>query len=790
MTARIFRRSPGAHPTTTRILEQLLRAGPAWAVLLGGLLPLAAAATSPIPDLVAVPAAVAPPGEFSAEAVAAARSALQKEIAATRGELAKLPEGTSDDVARSLTEETALLERIDAVHAEQQRTGQHASDLAKEAIEVAERTRNRRPAEATLEPPYGMPLLDQLYDERDNLREEAGRLKLELARAEAHEQEARNTLEEKERTRRAVRQSLALAHGGTKTPGNLRLAELESRLARETVVLRTLAVKTLRLQQSLIEPKQSLLLPRFEWLRTHLNVGAESTAAAAARHAKHAAQLVRDIAAAKKAVESVTGTAIATERRSATEKNAEELESRRADRLTANLSVSVLTARRERLAEVARVAELRRRVLSGSATADELRSMAQENQEAINQLAGERQRQATELAQSRNELQEWQGRFTRAAAADEKPPAWGVERVKRLTAWIELSAAEVADLDRLRTGRNRLREEIGGRVNLFTWSDGPRQAWGRAVAVWNYEMFSVQDKPVRMKTILLVLLLVGLGHRGARWFSQLISRTVLKRLGMNTGRRAAWQALWFYALFVGVLIVAFNLVHLSFTQFSVVSGALAVGIGFGSQNLIGNFISGIILLIERPVNQGDVIEIDGKQVTVEQIGPRSTVVRSIDNTHIIVPNSRLLEQPVTNWTLSDDVVRKRIAVGVAYATPTRKVAELLRGIVAGLKEVRKDPPPVVKFADFGDSSLVFEIYFWVGIAEWVATETELRHRIADVFAAEGVDMAFPQRDVHLDSAGPIQVTMVPGITTRERPAAPRPPGSPATGETQPVRPDL
>lgn len=138
-----------------------------------------------------------------------------------------------------------------------------------------------------------------------------------------------------------------------------------------------------------------------------------------------------------------------------------------------------------------------------------------------------------------------------------------------------------------------------------------------------------------------------------------------------------------------MLGVAFNSFHITLTQFSVVSGALAVGIGFGSRNLISNFISGIILLIERSVNQGDVIEIDGRQVTVERLGPRSTVVRTLDNTHMIVPNSRLLERTVVNWTLSDDVVRKHIRVGVAYDSPSRKVAELLQGILAGVEPCKK-----------------------------------------------------------------------------------------------------
>jgi len=187
---------------------------------------------------------------------------------------------------------------------------------------------------------------------------------------------------------------------------------------------------------------------------------------------------------------------------------------------------------------------------------------------------------------------------------------------------------------------------------------------------------------------------------------------------------------------------------------------LTVGIGFGSQNLIGNFISGIILLVERPINQGDVIELDGQAVTVQELGPRSTIVRSAENTHMIVPNSRLLDQPVTNWTLSDDVIRKKITVGVAYGTATREVDRVLREVMMGLESVKRSPAPEVLFNDFGESALVFEAQFWTSVAERYEVETELRHRIAEALAKAGIVMAFPQRDVHLETLKPLQVEVI------------------------------
>lgn len=742
-----------------RRVLRLLVLGAILGATLGGADCLSAAL--PGPAGIIDPAAGAPAqAVLTVAGIATRRVELQKEIAATRAELAKLPEDASADAARWLTQETALLERIDAIYAEQERTWQQAADLATEAAAVEERTRNRRPAEATFKPPYDLALLDQLYNEQDALKQAAVTLKRDVNSAETALQEARDILGDKDRERRALRSSADDPDAADKTPDNLRLAALESRLAQETLLLREKALKTLKLQQSLLAPKQLLLRPRIDWLLENLALGPEP---AAGPPSPQSVELDQAIAAAKKEAEKALQAAIATERRPASVPPTDELEARRAIRQIANLTVSVLTAQRERLAEVAAVTALRRRVLTGGMSSSELRVLARENQENLDQLSAERRRKFTDLIRSRRELQDWQGRLAQAAATDEKAPPWRVECVKRLSAWIGLSQTELAGFDHLRTEHGRLQEEIGARVTLFSWREA--LAWSRenALLAWNFEVFAVQDQPVRVKTILLVLLLVLLGYYASHWLSAQVSNRVFKRLGLNTGRRAAWQALWFYAMFIVVLVVAFNQFHLSLTQFSVVSGALAVGIGFGSQSLINNFISGIILLIERPVNQGDVIEIDGRRVTVERLGARSTIVLTLDNTHIIVPNSRLLEQPVINWTLSDEVVRQQIRVGVAYGSPTRKVEELLHGIMAGVAHVRKEPRPLVIFADFGDSALLFDIFFWATIAERLDTENELRHRIAEEFARAAIVIAFPQRDVHLDTAQPLQVVLTPTV---------------------------
>lgn len=730
-------------------------------------------------------ARTAPPPEGSDEPltpdlIATRRAALEKELAQARGELSRLPESRLDDRGIFLTQETALLERLDHLHAEQLRTLQHAADLAKEAAEVDERTRARRSADAALNPPYGLRLLDELYGERDYLTSARDTLKTDVANAADALREARESLNECDRARRSARDTAAKAADPLKAQSDLRLAELDCRIAQETLRLRERALATLKLQQSLIEPKLALLQPNFEWLRGHLTLVESETRAAQAALAQRASQLDARIAAARQEAERVSQRVVAAERReksTSTGDETDELESRRADREIANRTLGLLTSQKERLSQLGETSERRRRTLTAPSSRAELRSWASQNRDALERLTKDRRLQVREMLKARQELQELQVRVARATG-NERPPAWVTDRVRLLTAWLTLCTAELSSLDELQIERRRLQEEIELQVGGLSTADVLTGARHALVDGWNYEVFTVQDQPVRVKTLLAVLLLLGVGYKLAGYASQAMNRAVFGRLGLNRGRRAAWQTLLFYALFVIVLLVAFNLFHLSLTQFSVISGALAVGLGFGSQNLISNFISGIILLLERPVSQGDVIEIDGRQVTVEKLGPRSTIVRSQDNTHVIVPNSRLLEQAVTNWTLSDDVIRKRIRLGVAYGSNTREVAELLHEVLKAHEGVQRNPAPLVKFADFGESALVFELYYWSTIEERIETESELRHRIAEAFARRGVVLAYPQRDVHLEILRPLQVELAPSL----KPAAQR--SDSAGGSTQ------
>jgi small-conductance mechanosensitive channel len=215
-----------------------------------------------------------------------------------------------------------------------------------------------------------------------------------------------------------------------------------------------------------------------------------------------------------------------------------------------------------------------------------------------------------------------------------------------------------------------------------------------------------------------------------------------------------------------------HLVHLPITAFAFLGGALAIGVGFGAQNLLNNFISGFIIMAERPIRLGDLIEIEGSFARVEDIGPRCTRIRTGDNIHILVPNSHFLEKSIVNWTLSDQKVRAHVTVGVMYGSPVREVERLLVKAARENEKVLREPEPFVLFRDFGDNALIFFLYFWVTmetLTERLLLESNIRFRIDDLFREAGIVIAFPQRDVHLETSRPLELKFVDagGLSNRD-----------------------
>jgi small-conductance mechanosensitive channel len=188
------------------------------------------------------------------------------------------------------------------------------------------------------------------------------------------------------------------------------------------------------------------------------------------------------------------------------------------------------------------------------------------------------------------------------------------------------------------------------------------------------------------------------------------------------------------------------------SRFSFLVGALGVGIGFGLQNVVNNFVSGLILLYERPVQVGDVVEVGAVSGEVSRIGVRSSTVRTFSGAEVIVPNATLISTEVTNWTLSDKRRRITLAVGVAYGTEPRRVLDLLLASVQGRAGVLEAPPPAALFLRLGESSLDFELRFWTAdFDRWQVLASDVMAEVYASLGRAGIEIPFPQRDLHVRS---------------------------------------
>ncbi len=228
-----------------------------------------------------------------------------------------------------------------------------------------------------------------------------------------------------------------------------------------------------------------------------------------------------------------------------------------------------------------------------------------------------------------------------------------------------------------------------------------------------------------------------------------LAEEIYPRAGFPTGSSYAASSLIHYSILALAFFLALGLLGVSLTQVTVLAGALGVGIGFGLQGIVHNFVSGLILLLERPIQVGDAVQVGSLQGWVRRIGIRASVVRTVQGAEIIVPNSQLTSEQVTNWTLSDQQRRIDLPVGLSYGAVPSRVIELLEDVARAHPRVLKSPPPQCLFLSYGDSSINFELRAWTDYAIWIQVQSDLTAAIYNAVYAAGMAFPFPQREVRL-----------------------------------------
>jgi small-conductance mechanosensitive channel len=236
----------------------------------------------------------------------------------------------------------------------------------------------------------------------------------------------------------------------------------------------------------------------------------------------------------------------------------------------------------------------------------------------------------------------------------------------------------------------------------------------------------------------------------AKFFQGWLDGYVMERAGVDPGVRDSVRTGVGYVGIALAALLAVSYLGLDFSNLAIVAGALSVGVGFGLQSIVNNFVSGLILLAERPIKAGDWIIVGAQEGIVRKISVRSTEIETFDRANVIVPNSMLITEPVKNWTLHNSTGRMPIPVGVHYDSDPEKVRDILLKAAQDHPQVLSVPEPFVFFEDFADSALNFILFVYLAnVNRSFAVRTDLRIAILKSFRENGVEIPYPQSDVHL-----------------------------------------
>jgi len=270
---------------------------------------------------------------------------------------------------------------------------------------------------------------------------------------------------------------------------------------------------------------------------------------------------------------------------------------------------------------------------------------------------------------------------------------------------------------------------------------------------WNFELFSLGESPFTTKTFLLLILSLFLLFYISSKIRKVLVNRIFPRYGLEIGISQSIATILRYVLIIIGLIIIFQTTGIDLSAIGLLIGALGVGIGFGLQNITNNFISGLIILFERPIKVGDRIEIDDLAGNIVDISARATTIITNDNIAVIVPNSDFINNRVINWSHNNKEVRLNFPVGVSYNEDPEKIRKLLTEVVNENHGVLSSPEPYIRFEGFGDSSLNFDVLVWT--SEYIdrpkILRSELYYKIFAKFKEHNIEIPFPQQDIHLKS---------------------------------------
>ena len=726
--------------------------------------------------LVAVGLTVAPDEPW--ESVAAAQSssavpAVSSAASQAADEATSDAERTRDEARQELerlrtavgakqAEAEGTLEKIVLAYEQDIAVSRRRADLEAQRKSAEEDLTAVRKGSWDLKERYELPELDNLEDEIAAVREHLAKSDAVVAAAKRAAADAERDWNDAESARRRAKDAASRSGESVAAAAAIYSSELESRLAKANLQFRNDSAAVEAFSREVEKLKLEDLLARREQIAPRTRYSRQALDEKLTTLKQSEVELGRRLEAAKSAADLYNRKWLAMRDRVESGADGSLAEQARAYQAGSELKqreIRVLGMLLERFPEMKDVLERRYAVYAGTATREEKIAWLKDIESSHEGLARDRAWVDAELAKTRSE------------AGDLKQKIERIDRHGDVLRWLAIDSRNVAEtieaLEWVSAAYTimwrvceRFAEDLGARSSLVDWREYLAAVRDAVREVWRYELTVVDDRAVTIGKVISSLLLFMLGIWISRRLSWQLGRRILPRLDVERGSASALQSLAFYTLIVFFGLVSLHLVSIPLTLFSVIGGALAIGFGFGGQNVMSNFISGIIMLIEQPVRVGDAIDVEGVTGWVERIGLRSTRLRTSNNSEMVIPNSTFLEKKVVNWTLTDPTLRFNVSVGVAYDSDVRRVKELLLQVAREHQLVLLTPEPRVLLVGFGESTLDFELWAWVRLSPRVdrrVVESDLRYRVEELFRAEGIVIPFPQRDLNWKGPGPAPV---------------------------------
>jgi small-conductance mechanosensitive channel len=707
----------------------------------------------------------------AAESLQRQRAGLAKRLETVRSKHATTTvEETADgETIRRLAREIDLLQQLDLVLGQRQVANDHTEQLQAKRDCLLLELEALQSEQHTNTTASSLLVLDLLRDQHSDVSTNLLTSRATTSATSVAVEASVKVREQRERDTRSAKEKLAGATH-TATARNLKtalgLAQLETQLANELVLLRQAEQQHGRLNEEILELQKELLGGNISRL--------ENTVQFSDRHLQdqivefeHQEQLLQsEIEAAQLELTYIEREWFDARQQLSRDEDptasSGQVDSWRLGRETRQQSLALINQRLQRIGSAKTTWRRRYEIFHDRPEQADRDRWRNEAEQAVENLVREDRLQTLRIAQLRKDMATLDTQLHTARTESPGTIRWLKQRQTYWQSLIQEYDTNLVSIETSRRLHEKLEHEISSFVRLTSIGEWVAGKWGQVLRIWSYEVTSVDDHPITFGKLVTGLFLLVIGFVLSRQISWFFGRRLLPRMGMHIRAAAAIQSIMFYVLVTTFTLAALKLVAVPLTVFTLVGGALAIGFGLGSQNAITNFISGLILLADRPIRVHDTVELEGVYGTVERIGVRSTRLKTPDNLEIIVPNSAFLQNNVVNLTLSDNTIRTFVSVGVAYGTATKETEQLLLQAANEHERVFDHPTPVAWFVNFGDNSLSFEVHFWIrilSIHDKQQVESDIRHRIDQLFAQAGIVIAFPQRDLHLDTASPLEIRL-------------------------------